>query len=360
VELGYQTEDILRVSLTLPDATYPDLPSIAGFYQNLEARIAAEPGVEAVGSGFGPPFGRGEITATVYHDGEPEPPPEQEIEAALRPVTPGFLETMRIRVLRGRGFEPGDATTSQPVAVVNERFVRENFPDGDVLGKRVSVTVDFGYGVPVWTIVGVIPDVRTRSLTAEPPSEIYVTQAHMGPTSLTVAIRTAAGAPAVLPAVRRIVREMDADVPLRNVETMEQALGQQLAPTRFFLSLVGLFAVLALALAATGLYGVATFLASRRRREVGIRIALGAPRQQVIVLMLGHGLRPALWGVVLGLFGAWGASRWVSSLLVGVEPTDPLVYAGVAALLLAVVLVACLIPAREASKVDPLEALRAE
>jgi predicted permease len=278
----------------------------------------------------------------------------------MRPATAGFLNTMRIPVIRGRGFAATDDASSTPVAVVNERFVRENFPDGQVLGKRVRMPVDFGYGQPVWTIVGVMPDVMSRSLTAEPPSEIYVTHAHFGPNSLTVAVRTAAAAPPVLPRVREIVREMDPNIPIRNVETVEEAFAAEVAPTRFFLSLVGLFAVLALALAATGLYGVATFLASRRRREVGIRIALGAPRQKVIGLMLAQGVRPAVYGVAVGLLATWAASRWVEALLFQVERTDPLVYGGVALLLLAVVLVACLIPAREASRVDPLEALRSE
>jgi predicted permease len=361
VDPGYQTERIVRFTLSLPDAAYPDLPSIAGFYQRLEERIAAEPGVEAVGSAFGPPFGRGNIVANVLRDGEPEPRPEDEKSASVRPVTPGFLETMRIPVLAGRGFAPADDDAgSTPVAVVNERFVREIFPDGEALGKRVEATADFGYGSPVWTIVGVVPDVMNRSLTAEPAAEIYVPHAFFGPTTLTIAVRTAAGVPTVLPQIRTMVREADANLPMRDVETMEQALARQMAPTRFFLSMVGMFALLALVLAATGLYGVATFLASRRRREVGIRIALGAPRQQVIGLLLRQGLRPALYGVLLGLLATWGASRWLETLLFDVERTDPVVYGAVAVLLIGVVLVACLIPAREASRVDPLEALRTE
>jgi predicted permease len=360
VDPGYETEGILRFSLALPDTRYPDLASINGFFQALEARIAAVPGVEAVGSGFGPPLGGGDIGTTVYVEGRPHPAPEDETGASVRPVTGGFFETMRIPALRGRVIERSDDTSPLPVAVVNERFVRENFPNEEVLGRRINMPVDFDYGSPTWTIVGVVPDVMSRSLTAEPPSEIYVTHSHFGPVSLTVAVRTAEGAAPVLPAVQGIVRQLDADIPIRRIETMEEAVGRQLAPARFFLALVGLFAVLALVLAATGLYGVASFLASRRRREVGIRIALGAPRERVVRLMLGQGLRPALWGVALGLVGTWLASRSMKSLLVGVEPTDPLVYAGVALLLLGVVLVACLIPARAGSRVDPVEALRAE
>jgi predicted permease len=360
IDPGYETERILRFSLTLPEAAYPDIESITSFYGQLEERIAAEPGVEAVGSAFGPAFGRGDINADVEVEGRPEPAPGEAVHAGIRPITPGYVETMRIPTLKGRTLESSDGAGSLPVALVNERFVRENFPNQEVLGQRVRLSADFGYGSPTWTIVGVVPDLQTRSLTGDSPSEIYVPHALFGPNSMTVSVRTAPGAPDPLPAIRAAVRTLDPAVPVRAVETVAEAVARQTASARFFLSLVGIFALLALVLAATGLYGVATFLASRRRREVGIRIALGAPLPQVVGLILAQGLRPALWGVVLGLAGAWVASRSLESLLFEVERTDPLVYAGVAAVLLAVVVLACLIPAREASRVDPVEALRVE
>jgi putative ABC transport system permease protein len=357
---GYETRRIDRFTLNLPAATYPDLASIVSIYETLEQRIAAEPGVEAVGSAFGPVLGRSSISGDVRVEGKPEPAPGEATTARLSPMTSGYLEVMRIPVLRGRALLPSDDGASVPVALVNETFVRQNLAGVDPLGQRVSVSANFGYGNPTWTIVGVIPDIKSRSLREDPPAEVYIPHAHFGPGTLTVSVRTAVGAPPVLPAVRETVRALDPDLPLLSVETVAEAVARQVAPMRFFLSLVGLFAVLALVLAATGLYGVATFLASQRRREVGIRLAMGAPRRSVVAQMLGQGLRPALWGVVLGLAGAWAAGRSLESLLFQVEATDPGVFGGVAVLLLAVVLFAVLIPARAASRVDPVEALRAE
>jgi predicted permease len=360
IDPGYETEHIVRFSLTLPEARYPELEPIVSFYRQLEERIAAEPGVEAVGSAFGPPLGRGDLFGDVRVEGRPEPASEEGTSAAIRPVTAGFFDAMRIPAVRGRLMNAPDGAGPEPVALVNERFVREHFPVGEVLGQRVRVMANFGFGSPTWTIVGVVPDVRSRSLTAPPPAEIYVPHALLGPNSLTVSVRTAAGAPDPMPAIRQAVRALDAAVPVRAVETVADAVARQFAPTRFFLSLVAAFALLALVLAATGLYGVATFLASRRRREVGIRIALGAPRPQVVRLILQQGLRPALLGVVVGVAGSWAASRWLESLLYEVERTDPLVSVGVVTVLMPVVVLACLIPAREAARVDPVQALRVD
>jgi putative ABC transport system permease protein len=355
VDPGYQTEGIVRFSLTLPEASYPDIASIADFYRQLEERLASEPGVEAVGSAFGPPLGRGDIYGDVAVEGQPEPAAGEATQAGIRPVTPGFLETLRIPVLRGRGITASDDIDG---AVVNERFARENFPGEDALGARVRVYANFGFGSPTWTIVGIIPDIASRSLAQDPPAEIYVPHASFGPNSLSVHVRTAPGAPE--PDVRRAVRAVDPKIPVRALETVEDAVARQLAPARFFLSLVGAFALLALVLSATGLYGVAAFLASRRKREVGIRVALGATRLEVLSLILAQGLRPALWGVAVGLGGAWVGSRAVESLPFEVERADPLVYAAVVLIVLAVVVLACLVPARGASRVDPVEALRAE
>ena len=360
IDPGYDTREVVRFTLSLPDARYEELESVAGFYGRLEERIAATPGVESVGSLFGAPLGRGNAVGGVRVEGRPEPAPGQETYAAIRPATPGYFRTMGIPVLRGRGIEPSDGTDDPPVGVVTERFVEQNFPGQDPVGERVSLTIDFGYGSPVFTIVGVVPDVLSESLTDDTRPALYVPHAQMGPGFVTVHVRGRPGAPPLLPALRTAVRELDSDLPLRNVETLEEVVGRQVAPTRFYLTLIGLFAALAVVLAAVGLYGVVAYLVTRRTREIGVRMALGAGRGSIAKLVLGQGVRPAAWGLALGLVAAWLGARALESLLFQVDPTDPFIFGGVALLLAGVVTAATLIPARSATRVDPVEALRAE
>jgi ABC-type antimicrobial peptide transport system permease subunit len=220
--------------------------------------------------------------------------------------------------------------------------------------------LDFGWGSPYFTVVGVVRDVLASSLTGEAPAEIYVPLAQIGPGEFTVNIRSAPGAGPFLPAVRQQVSALDGDLPLRDVETMEEVVRRELAPSRFYMTLVGLFAALAVVLAAVGLYGVVAYLVSRRTREIGVRMAMGAGRSTITMLVLGQGVRPAAWGLALGLLGASAGSRVLESLLFQVEPTDPVIFAAAAALLAAVVMAATLLPTRRATRVDPVEALRAE
>ena len=360
VDPGYETRHIARFRISLPGSRYTDLDEVVAFLDELEGRIRGLPGVEDVGSVSGAPMSGGNYYGHVLVEGRPEPAPEDETTAALRPSTHAYLETMGIPVLRGRGLEPSDGQGALPVGVVNERFVRENFPAGDVLGERVHVTLDFGWGSPYFTVVGVVPDVLASSLTGEAPAELYVPLAQIGPGAFTVNVRSAPGAGPFLPAVRQQVSALDGDLPLRDVETMEEVVRRELAPSRFYMTLVGLFAALAVVLAAVGLYGVVAYLVSRRTREIGVRMAMGAGRSTITMLVLGQGVRPAAWGLALGLLGASAGSRVLESLLFQVEPTDPVIFTTAAALLAAVVMAATLLPTRRATRVDPVEALRAE
>ncbi|NNF29457.1 MAG: ABC transporter permease [Gemmatimonadetes bacterium] len=359
-ELGYETENILRFSVSLPGATYSTIEEIDGFYTTLEEQIAGLPGVEAVGSAWSGPLTSGTATGTVRIEGRPEPTVEQERDAAIHSVTAGWLETMQIEPIRGRGFTSADGIGSDPVALVNERLIREHFPEEDPIGQRIQISVDMGYGSPYYRIIGVLPDLRERSLTETGRAGAWVPVPHFGPGNLSVSIRTRTGAPAVLPAVREIVSSMDPNLPLYRVETMEEAIFRQVAPTRFYVILTVTFAILAAVLAAVGLYGVAAFSAARRTREIGLRVALGAGRNGIVRLVVGQGIRPAVWGLAVGLLASYWATGLLSSLLYGVAPRDPAVFFSAAAFLILVSGLAAALPARLASRTDPMVALRTE
>jgi predicted permease len=360
IEPGYRTENVMRFVLSLPESAYPELSSVAGFYENLEQRLAALPGVESVGSTFGAPLGNMGATGIAQVEGEPEPAPGEEIPAALRPITPGYLETMGVPLVRGRGIEPSDREGGLEVALLNEALAQELFPEEDPLGQRVNVSVDFGYGSPYRTVVGVVGNEKVYSLTEEPVNAFYVPQRQAGPSFLSVAVRTRPGTGPMVGAVRGQLAAMDPNLPLRSVETMEQVVATELAPTRFFLTLLGVFAILAVSLAAIGLYGVATYLVSRRRQEIGIRIALGARGNRVVGMVLRQAAVPTTLGLVAGLGIAWAGAEVLSRFLFGVEPRDPLVFGATTVFLALVALGATYFPAKRAGRVDPGEALRAE
>jgi len=357
VELGFGTDDLTRFRVSPPGARYGSISEIVAFYEGLEEGLAALPGVTSVASALFPPFGSGKYTGGVEVEGRPPPEPAAETSATIHSITPAYFETMRIPLVRGRGIETGDRTGTLPVAVVSETFVAENFPNEDPIGKRFRVTINLGYGSPAWEIVGVSGDVRP-SLTDEPRADVYVPLGQYGPGGLTVTMRTAAGVTPSLGTVRDILRAMDPGLPIRDYETVEGAVQETVAPTRFYLLSMGIFAGLAVVLACVGLYGVVAYVVSRRGREIGIRMALGAQRGQVVRLVLTQGLGPAAAGVLLGLGLALAMGRVAESLLFEVSPRDPLVMAAVVGVLTVVTFAASLLPARRASRVDPAVALR--
>jgi predicted permease len=358
IQPGYQVEDVLRFSLVLPSAGYPDLSQVTQFYETLEKRIGALPRVASVGSGFGVPLGRWGSAGTVLVEGRPEPPSGEETGASLRSVTPGYLDAHGIPILRGRGIEPTDNADAPPVALVNQTFIDQNFPGQDPLGEQVRVTVSLGFGSPTWTIVGVVPDIRSGSITRGAPPEVYVPHAQMGAGYMTVVVRSMAGRETPLTEIREIVAELDPAVPLRDVETMEQVMAGETAATRFYLVLLSVFAGLAVVLASVGLYGVIAYLVSTQRQEIGIRMALGAQRVGVVRMILAQAAAPTLFGLAAGLLGALVGARVLEGFLYQVNPRDPLVYACVALLLLGVATASAFLPARQASLVDPGEIMQ--
>lgn len=360
VDLGFDRTEVVRFTLDLPSARYAELSQISDFYRRLEQRLADVPGVEAVGSAWDPPLGSGRIYGTVDVEGRPEPEPGEETNASIRPMTPGFFDVLGLRLIRGRGIEASDLEHTAGVAVVNETFVAQNFPGEDPMGRVFSVSAHFGWRPEDgFRIVGVVADVR-RTPTADPAPAIYVPHTQFGPERLAVHMRGRVGTEGLVDAARRIVTEMDPNLPLSRVETLGQAMARATGTTRFYLALVGGFAFLAVVLTGVGLFGVVSYLVARRTREIGVRVALGAGATRVRAMVVAQGLVPALWGVGIGVAITLVGGRVVESLLFGVRPRDPLVLVGVVALLVALTVLATLVPARRATRVDPVVALRAE
>ena len=360
IDMGFESREITRFTVSLPTAEYTDLDQVRTFYRTLEGRIGALPGVEAVGSAYGSALAPGWTSGDVHVAGRPVPRPEEEVGATIRAVSPGFLETLRIPLVRGRLLEPADDASGPPVALVNEAFVRAVFPDEEAIGRQVRITVDMGYGSPDWRIVGVLADTRARSLTREADPQIFVPHGRFGPTTMTVHIRGVPGATAGIGPVREEVRALDPNLPLRGVETVEEAIQRQIAPTRFFLLGVGMFAGLAVVLAIVGLYGVMAYLVARRMRELGIRVALGAQPGAILRMVLRDGARPAVLGAAIGVALALAGGRLLEGLLYGVTARDPWILLGVPVVLTLVAVAAVLPLAARASRVDPVEILRSE
>ena len=361
VELGFNKESVLSFSLRLPPARYPERDDSVRFFDSLEERLRALPGVQEVSSSFGNSF---EMDDWIYSSfillDRPEPPPGQRDLANIRVVTPGYFDLLDIPVTRGRAFDLRDREGTVQVAVVSESFSRRFYPGGDPIGKQFLPWF-LGYSIeePL-TIVGVVGDVRSRGLTDEPGPEIYLPQAQAGINRLAVLVRTSAAGIDVLPSIRAEVRELDPNLPLREVSMLEGSVDRAMGTPRFYLTLLFLFAAIALALAAIGLYGVVAFLVSRRTREIGVRMAMGADSGSVTRMILWQGLRPTVLGVALGIGGSYLVARFLGALLYNIEPHDPMILASVTGLLLVVVIAAILIPARRASKLSPVTALRTD
>jgi len=362
VRLGFEKDGVLTFRLELPSDPYDyDVGRTERFFASLEERVRGLPGVDAIGSVYGSPLAGYGVSTSIHFLDRPPPPEGQEDDIAVRVVTPGYHEALGIPVVNGRRFEAQDRDGATRVAVISQSLSDRYYPDGDPVGRRIRIDMNLGYGSEdPWTIVGVVGDIRSENIAAEPVPEIYVPHAQMGSRIMSVMVRTDAGARNLLPTIRGEVQALDPGVPLRNVEMLEATVDRQLGPARFYLLLLAVFAAMAVTLAGIGLYGVIAYLVSRRTREIGIRMALGARRADIAQMVLSQGIRPALVGVVLGVVGAYLGSRVMQSLLYEVKPGDPLAFVGATLVLLAVVVFAILLPAKRASSVDPVEALKSE
>jgi putative ABC transport system permease protein len=354
VQPGFRSDSVLAFDVQLPGARYPEEASQIRFFQQLIARLEALPGVRAAGAISYLPLGGGENMGQFAVEGEPPFSPGTEPVAQRRWVTPGYFAAMGIPIRQGRVFTTGDTANQPRVVVINETMARQFFGTRDSLGRRLNA------GGAWRTVVGVVSDVKSSSLEADVGPQLYIPNAQWAWGGLTVVMHTDGNPLALATAARGELKALDAQLPAARMRTMAQVMSGATGARRFNLALLAFFAVAALVLTLMGIYGVVAFLVGQRRREIGIRIALGSPRRAVYRLIVEQAMKPVALGTVIGLAGSLGASRLVASQLYGVSPSDPLTLASIVALLAVAALLACWVPARRAARVDPMEALRSE
>ena len=359
--LGFRSDHMLTVNMCcLDNARYPAQQQVSSFYKQLFDRLQSLPGVESVSSSTGLPLGQFDGAGSVFAiHGRPPAQPGRETVSDSRLVGANFFRTMEIPMLRGRDFSTQDDDSHQLVAIINDTMARRYFPDADPIGQEIQLVNLQPLG-RWFTIVGIAADSRDRGLGKETRCTLYLNNMQNLIRGSALLLRTKPNPETLLPGVRDTVRSLNQDISLGNPRSLEQALDQSLAAQKFSATLLTLFALLALILASVGVYGVVTYLVTQRTHEIGVRIALGAGRRDIISLVLNQGVRLALAGIGVGLIGAIVSTRLMGSLLFGVNARDPLTLVVVSVVLAAVALLACYLPARRATKVDPLEALRSE
>jgi putative ABC transport system permease protein len=354
--LGFDQEGIVSARMSLPSAEYPTRSHSLAFYERLLDRLQQIPGVTNVGSAQGIPFSGWNVQGQLAVEGAPRAERGQELVSHFQAVSPDYLKAIGVPLVAGRWFTAADRDSVAPVALVNETLVKRAFGGSNPIGKRISVAGD-----EFATIVGVVKDFRHYRLPEPMGPAAYYTMATWPSRMQTVVLRTTARDPLdLVPTLRMAVREIDPKVALYETRTMEQQVSRSLWRQRLQGNVLAIFATLSLVLACIGLYGVISYAVTQRTRELGVRIALGASRRNVLLLVFGQSGRLVIGGVVVGLAGAYFGVRILDTLLYGVDAKDPMTFAIVPALLATVALIAAVIPARRAAKVDPIIAMRAE
>ncbi len=356
VNPGFNPDNALTVSLSLPQRKYPERDQQAAFYKQLIEKVATLPGVQAAGGTNSMPMA-GDFVLGFMIEGRPPYPAGSGPSTNYYSVSPDYFKAMGIPLLKGRLFTERDSKETTRVAIINETMAKQFFPGEDPIGKRIHVTMG---PVLYREIVGVVGDVKQYGLDQRTTAQTYESNAQQPFNYMTLIVR-AAGDPASLSAaIRSEVLNLDKEQPVSNIRTLDRLLSTSMAQQRFSVSLLGVFAAVAMALAGVGIYGVLSYSVTQRAHEIGIRMALGAGRRDVLKLVVGHGMLLTLIGVAIGLGSAFALTRVMSTLLFGVSATDPMTFGLIALLLGAVALLACWMPARRATKVDPMVALRGE
>jgi predicted permease len=356
VSLGFDPNGLLTFTFDLPSPPYGN-PETVSFMNELLPRLRALPGVTEAAADWSLPFSSA-VTTGVDFEGRTFAPGNTPV-SIFDAATPSYFRTMEIPLLEGRIFTDGDNMKNPSVVIINEAFARHYFPDENPVGKRIKPSFSMTNDTPWREIVGVVGNTKLVDLSEDFRPEFYMPFAQV-PNFSAVILRARGDPLGLVSAVRTVLASLDKNLPIYDVETMADYMSSSIAAKRFITLLLGLFAVLALVLAAVGIYGVMAFSVSQRTRELGIRMALGADRQSVMRMVLWHGARLALVGVAIGIATALAVTRVLASFLFEVRATDPTTYGAVAILLVLVALAACYIPARRAMRVDPMVALRYE
>jgi putative ABC transport system permease protein len=373
VDLGFDPSRVVTMHASLPDTRYRDVARWETFHRDLVEKVSAIPGLDAVGLNSALPLAGMGSESEVRYEGQPPPTSEHEqgTPSIFQAITPGYFRAMGMPIVRGRAFSDRDTADTVKVAVIEESLASKFFPGMDPIGKRIAFEFVGAHGPaaqPVWReIIGVVKHVRHYGLVNEPANyQVYAPLEQLPlwfrerrPT-MTLFARTALPPEQVIAAVRQAVSGLDPEIPVFGLQTMEEYVAQATEQSRLSTTLLTAFAALALGLASLGIYGVLSYVVGRRTQEIGIRMALGATRGEVMRLILGHGMALTLSGIGIGLAIAWAITRALSSLLVGVSPHDPLTFVGIAVLLGAVAFMASYLPGRRATAIDPLITLKAE
>ena len=366
VDPGYRVDHVLTVPITLTDSRYADNERVIAFFQELTRRVSSLAGVTSVGAVAGVPLvsQRGDLSIDI--EGRPVAPGESKRRADWQVVTPGYFKAIGMRLVRGRGIEDTDLENTPGVVVINETLAKKYWPNADPIGKRFKLGGGAGPGMV--TVVGIVADVRQSSLAATPEGEMYLAHPQFRfwgggnriLRSLSLVLRTTGDPAAMTRAVRGEVSALDSQLPLGQFRTMEDVRGESVSQPRFLVFLFSTFSVVALAIAVIGIYGVIAYGVAQRRKEIGIRVALGARPSAVAAMVVRQGLGLAGVGIVVGLGLALALTRFLSRFLFSVTPTDPVTLMGVAAALGVAALLASYVPALRATRTDPVEVLRAD
>jgi putative ABC transport system permease protein len=358
VNPGFEGKNLLTLNIALPRQKYKENQQANFFFDQMLERIARLPGVEFAGGVDPLPMSGSDSSTGVLIEGQPIVPSADRAEAGERLVTPGYFQAMRIPLLQGRQFTEQDRADAPRVVLVNQALAQRFFPSQRALGKRLGIEDD---GKLLWAeIIGVVGNVKHRSLDAEIKPELYEPYQQFPRNFMSLVVRTTVEPSSTIAAIRDQVLALDRDQPVFEIKTMEELLSHSLAQSRFIMLLLGIFSALAMALAAVGIYGVMACFVTRRHKEIGIRMALGAQKSDVLKLVVVEGMGLAVIGIVLGLAASFALTRIIANLLFGIGPTDPATLIAVSLLLTSVAFLACWIPARRAARVDPMITLRAE
>lgn len=358
VDPGFRPSHMLKASLLLPEAKYPEMEQWVNFIEQLLPRVEVLPGVKSAAVVLGLPLSGENASVSFSIYGRPPLPPGQFLSARYRQVSPKYFATMGIPLVRGRAFTERDRREAPPVIIVNETMARQFFPNEDPVGK--SIVVDDGFAKEPCEIVGLVGDVKDMALETDAGAQMYLPILQRCWARFNLVVRTGGRPQALMAAIEKEVWALDKDLPLHNVLAMEELLSDSVAQRRFSTLVQAIFSAVALALSAVGLYGLMAFSVSQRTQEIGIRMALGANAGDILRAVLAQGLRLTLIGLTVGLVSALVVTRVIRSFLYDVTPTDPLTFICVSLILAGVALLASYVPARRASKIDPMEALRYE